>query len=76
MWDGSAVPLDENLAVAKELLAQCREARVVLEIEVGVVGGEKTYDPRSWGTKAEAGMDARVAEACRNLRSDGSSLGR
>src|SRR3954464_13381305 len=41
MWDGSAVPLEENLEIAKELLAQCRKANVVLEIEVGVVGGEE-----------------------------------
>jgi fructose-bisphosphate aldolase, class II len=41
MWDGSAVPLPENLEVAKELLAACAKADVVLEIEVGVVGGEE-----------------------------------
>jgi fructose-bisphosphate aldolase class II len=41
MWDGSAVPLDENLQVAEELLAACKAANVILEIEVGVVGGEE-----------------------------------
>jgi fructose-bisphosphate aldolase, class II len=41
MWDGSAVPLAENLDIAKELLADCAAAKVVLEIEVGVVGGEE-----------------------------------
>src|SRR5690606_30747692 len=41
MWDGSAVPLDENLRIAAELLDQCAQAKVVLEIEVGVVGGEE-----------------------------------
>ena len=41
MWDGSAVPLDENLAIAAELLDQCARAKVILEIEVGVVGGEE-----------------------------------
>ncbi|MFC5381475.1 class II fructose-bisphosphate aldolase [Aquipuribacter nitratireducens] len=41
MWDGSAVPLDENLRIAEELLGHCAEAKVVLEIEVGVVGGEE-----------------------------------
>ena len=41
MWDGSAVPLEENLEIAKELLAKCKEANIVLEIEVGVVGGEE-----------------------------------
>ena len=41
MWDGSAVPLDENLVIAKELLAKAAAAHVILEIEVGVVGGEE-----------------------------------
>jgi fructose-bisphosphate aldolase class II len=41
MWDGSAVPLKENLQIAEELLAECAAAKVVLEIEVGVVGGEE-----------------------------------
>jgi fructose-bisphosphate aldolase, class II len=41
MWDGSAVPLEENLQIAEELLAKCAAARIVLEIEVGVVGGEE-----------------------------------
>ena len=41
MWDGSAVPLEENLEIAKGLLAECAEANIVLEIEVGVVGGEE-----------------------------------
>jgi fructose-bisphosphate aldolase class II len=41
MWDGSAVPLGENLQIAEELLAQTAAAKVVLEIEVGVVGGEE-----------------------------------
>jgi fructose-bisphosphate aldolase class II len=41
MWDGSAVPLDENLEIAAELLEQCAAARIILEIEVGVVGGEE-----------------------------------
>src|SRR3954447_12475319 len=41
MWDGSAVPLDENLSIAQELLALAKAANVVLEIEVGVVGGEE-----------------------------------
>ena len=41
MWDGSAVPLDENLKIAADLLEQAAKARIVLEIEVGVVGGEE-----------------------------------
>ncbi|SDC87915.1 class II fructose-bisphosphate aldolase [Actinokineospora iranica] len=41
MWDGSAVPMDENLQIAAELLEKAAKARIVLEIEVGVVGGEE-----------------------------------
>ena len=41
MWDGSAVPVEENLQIAEELLAQAAAAKIVLEIEVGVVGGEE-----------------------------------
>jgi fructose-bisphosphate aldolase class II len=41
MWDGSAVPLEENLSIAEELLQQAAAANVILEIEVGVVGGEE-----------------------------------
>lgn len=41
MWDGSAVPMAENLSIADELLALTSAARQILEIEVGVVGGEE-----------------------------------
>jgi fructose-bisphosphate aldolase class II len=41
MWDGSAVPLPENLQIAHELLGQCAKAHIVMELEIGVVGGEE-----------------------------------
>src|SRR6266480_311260 len=41
MWDGSAVPLAENLSIAAELLDACARARTVMEMEIGVVGGEE-----------------------------------
>src|SRR5215831_11465291 len=41
MWDGSAVPLTENLEIAKDLLDRCAKARIVMELEIGVVGGEE-----------------------------------
>ena len=34
MWDGSAVPLAENLAVAEELLDKCHRAHIVMELEI------------------------------------------
>ncbi|MEV4380323.1 class II fructose-bisphosphate aldolase [Streptosporangium sp. NPDC049644] len=41
MWDGSAVPLEENLDIARELLEKTARAKIVLEVEIGVVGGEE-----------------------------------
>jgi fructose-bisphosphate aldolase class II len=41
MWDGSAVPMGENLEIAKEMLKLTSNIGAVLEIEVGVVGGEE-----------------------------------
>ena len=41
MWDGSAVPLAENLEIAQDLLKKCADAHVVMEMEIGVVGGEE-----------------------------------
>ncbi|WP_307737137.1 class II fructose-bisphosphate aldolase [uncultured Varibaculum sp.] len=41
MWDGSAVPLDENLEIAKEMLELSVKANTILEVEIGVVGGEE-----------------------------------
>jgi fructose-bisphosphate aldolase class II len=41
MFDGSTLPLEDNLRIAAELLGDCEAAGVVLEIEVGVVGGEE-----------------------------------
>lgn len=41
MWDGSAIPLEENLEIAKELLELSVKANTILEVEIGVVGGEE-----------------------------------
>ncbi|BBX75194.1 class II fructose-bisphosphate aldolase [Mycobacterium shinjukuense] len=41
MWDGSAVPIDENLVIAQQLLKEAAAAKIILEIEIGVVGGEE-----------------------------------
>jgi fructose-bisphosphate aldolase class II len=47
----------------------------VLKID-GEVGNKKAYDPRSYLKKAEQGMADRVVQACKDLRSEGKSLGR
>src|ERR687888_2529887 len=41
MWDGSAIELHENLQIAAELLESAAKAKIILELEVGVVGGEE-----------------------------------
>src|SRR6201993_690286 len=41
MWDGSAVPIDHNLEIARELLKESAAAKIILEVEIGVVGGEE-----------------------------------
>ncbi|QIS16354.1 class II fructose-bisphosphate aldolase [Nocardia arthritidis] len=41
MWDGSAIPIAENLEIAKELLKATSAANIILEVEIGVVGGEE-----------------------------------
>ena len=41
MWDGSAVPLKENLQIAQDLLPRMKAIHSILEVEIGVVGGEE-----------------------------------
>jgi fructose-bisphosphate aldolase class II len=48
MFDGSALPLKDNLDIAVQLLERCRKVGIILEIEAGVVGGEED------GIKAQA----------------------
>lgn len=41
MWDGSAVSLKENLEIASDLLPRMKAIHSILEVEIGVVGGEE-----------------------------------
>lgn len=41
MFDGSELPLSENLAISKKYLERCAKLNIILEIETGVVGGEE-----------------------------------
>jgi len=41
MFDGSALPLRENMEIAVPLLERCQRSDLILEVEVGVVGGEE-----------------------------------
>lgn len=58
MWDGSAVPIDENLAIAQDLLKLSKAANIILEVEIGVVGGE------------EDGVEAEINEKLYTSRED------
>jgi fructose-bisphosphate aldolase class II len=55
MWDGSAVPLKENMEISQRLLDECVKANIIMEIEIGVVGGEEdgieaTHDAKLFST--------------------------
>ncbi len=39
MLDASELPMEENLALARELLDLCAELDIILELEIGIVGG-------------------------------------
>ena len=59
MWDGSAIPLEENLDIADELLDKCHKANIIMEIEIGVVGGEEDgieakHDAKLFSTRKTA----------------------
>ncbi len=41
MYDGSALPMDENISESKRLMAECIANDIILEIETGIVGGEE-----------------------------------
>jgi fructose-bisphosphate aldolase, class II len=41
MFDGSELPLDENIRLSEELLKECAALEIILEVEAGVVGGEE-----------------------------------
>ncbi len=59
MWDGSAVPMTQNLDIANEMLDLCAAANIILEIEIGVVGGEEDgieakHDAKLFSTPEDA----------------------
>ena len=59
MWDGSAVSMEENLKIADELITKSEAARTILEIEIGVVGGEEDgieakHDAKLYSTPEDA----------------------
>jgi fructose-bisphosphate aldolase class II len=65
MWDGSAVPIDENLQIAEELLKDAAAAHIILEIEVGVVGGEEDGVSAAIDDKLYSTVDDGMATAAK-----------
>jgi len=67
MWDGSAVPLDENIEIAKELLPRLKNINAILEVEIGVVGGEEDGVKHEGSNEALYTTTADVAKAVEAL---------
>jgi len=54
MYDGSGLPLTENMRRALPLLEMCRDNDIILEVEAGVVGGEEDLsDPSDPSDKSD-----------------------
>ncbi len=61
MWDGSAVPLGENLEIAKTLLPRMKAIHAILEVEIGVVGGEEDGVSNEAGEHLYTTLDDAIA---------------
>lgn len=69
MWDGSALSLQENLKISKQLLLKSKEIGCLLEIEIGAVGGEEDGIKASKDAKLYSSGDD-VVEAVKQLGTD------
>ncbi|KAJ8135354.1 hypothetical protein OY671_011433, partial [Metschnikowia pulcherrima] len=63
MWAGSAVSMTENMGIADELIVKSTAARTIMELEIGVVGGEEDgveakHDAKSYSTPEDAILTA------------------
>ena len=63
MWDGSAVPLKENMEISKRMLDESVKARTILEIEIGVVGGEEDGIEATHDAKLFSSIEDGIATA-------------
>jgi fructose-bisphosphate aldolase class II len=61
MWDGSAVPLAENVEIAKTLLPRMKAINAILEVEIGVVGGEEDGVSNEAGEHLYTTLDDAIA---------------
>ena len=65
------MPLEENLDVAEELLDKCHRANIIMELEIGVVGGEEdgvtaAHDAKLFSTP-EDGLATAASGQCGKL---------
>ena len=65
MFDGSALPLAENLDIATKLLERFHKNDLILEIEAGVVGGEEDGIKASGAAKLYTTPEDTLEVACR-----------
>ena len=69
MFDGSELPLKENIAKSKELLIRCAKCEIILEVETGVVGGEEDgHNTESVGKEKLYTTPEEMVEVARALR--------
>jgi len=61
MWDGSAVPLAENLEIAQQILPRMKAINAILEVEIGVVGGEEDGVTEEIGEHLYTTLDDAIA---------------
>jgi len=61
MWDGSAVPLTENLEIAQQILPRMKAINAILEVEIGVVGGEEDGVTEEIGEHLYTTLDDAIA---------------
>ena len=68
------IDTDTQYAFTRPIVTHiCQNIEGVLKID-GEVGDKKTYDPRSYLKKAEAGLCERMKTACDDLRSTGRTI--
>jgi fructose-bisphosphate aldolase class II len=74
MFDGSSLPRAENLRLSREYLERCNEVDIILEVEIGLVGGEE--DGLDHSGAAESSLYSTPEDALAVVDALGNSDGR
>jgi fructose-bisphosphate aldolase, class II len=74
MFDGSSLPRAENLRLSREFLERCQALDIILEVEIGLVGGEE--DGLDHGDAAEEHLYSTPEDALATVEALGNSDGR